>query len=174
MKDREMRSQDTMPWSISSKKAVRVKANISPKLQGTRQPLLPHQTTEQDQTHAGELWPGWAVCPLTGCRSPPNVQASRCPPCWWTLRQRSGLPTAWRALSGPPVEHRCRGTGSAPGADGQHEPAREEAEIRMTTEMSWYANSVCLWCHSVLVPNRTFSKCLQRGKKWTHWKISEK
>ena len=32
MKEREIRSQDTMPWSISSRKAVRVKASISPKL----------------------------------------------------------------------------------------------------------------------------------------------
>lgn len=45
MKDREIRSQDTMPWSISSRKAVRVKANISPKLQETREPLLGQQTS---------------------------------------------------------------------------------------------------------------------------------
>lgn len=32
MKEREIRSQDTMPWSMSSRKAVRVKASISPKL----------------------------------------------------------------------------------------------------------------------------------------------
>lgn len=54
MKDREIRSQDTMPWSISSRKAVRVKANISPKLQRTRQPLLPQQTELQDEAHAEE------------------------------------------------------------------------------------------------------------------------
>lgn len=36
MKDREIRSQDTMPWSISSRKAVRVKASISPKLWETK------------------------------------------------------------------------------------------------------------------------------------------
>lgn len=60
MKDREMRSQDTMPWSISSKKAVRVKANISPKLQGTRQPLWPHQTPDITGQNTS-----WKIVPRT-------------------------------------------------------------------------------------------------------------
>lgn len=123
MKDREIRSHDTIPWSISSKKAVRVKASISPKLRDTNQPLLPHQTGLQDK-----MWQRQAACPLTGCRSPPNVRVSRCPPCWWTPRRRSGPPTAWRVLSGPPVERRCRGTGRAPGADGQREPANRSKD----------------------------------------------
>lgn len=56
MKDREIRSQDTMPWSISSRKAVRVKANISPKLQG-------NQTTAF--TPADRVT-GWGTCWRTG------------------------------------------------------------------------------------------------------------
>lgn len=49
MKDREMRSHDTIPWSISSKKAVRVKASISPKLQDTNPPLLLGYRPERDK-----------------------------------------------------------------------------------------------------------------------------
>lgn len=95
---------------------------------------------------------------LTGCHSQPDVPVSQCPPYWWTLQRRWGLRTAWRALSEPPGERRCRGTGSSPGADGQHEPVsnKENMTFMITSPHPWIH-----WSMKVI-----FNKTCVKGAPW--------
>jgi len=97
---------------------------------------------------------------LTECHSQQDVPASQCPPYWWTLRQRLGLRTAWRAPSKPPAERRCRGIGSSPRADEQRESVRHKKTFTSPTDLVillWYRDFKAM--HEVIL-NLTYVKVL--------------
>lgn len=138
MKDREIRSQDTMPWSISSKKAVRVKANISPKLQERRQPLSPGWFTGENArcgkdwrslpTHWVPLSTKRASVPMPSMlmNSAAKVGSADSLASSFRASSRASMPWDWIRSRSWRAARACR----------------RKREIKITTEASWYANSV--------------------------------